>query len=501
MKAILYTSLFLLLLLLGGCSKATSEDIDFPTLHEGTNAYLSVTINLPTFDLYGATRGVGDAHNDDVYQGTIDEQKVTSARLVMYELATNTVKYAFDLTASDVTTGNFTYPKFTVKARQLKKEHFDVLVLLNPTEQVKAMTAVGKTKADFEAPAEESVSNLASSTRGIYMANYLGYVRTTDANWRLSEAQAESEFVSLKVSVERSVAKVFVGNEQGTTIPTANGVATMNSFSLDVVNKKLFWMRKPNLALNSHGTLTTDAPTVVEDRTTPQKYKYAIDPNMEAPNGPGALPTSDFLYDALNMMSPRSMGGYEDSKGIYVTENTMNPTEQRGTATTRILFNIVYIPTALVGKVGADKSWANYKGKYLTKAELQQKLIDARTMTDDEMAMPHGFKVLATTLEGKDYTRSFDEDGLKYYHNGENIYASYIRHFDDRKQPKLMAYGRYGVLRNHVYKVRVNRVEGPGNPTPNTPPDEPDDKTKTYINISVTVAPWTVKHQGTIILD
>lgn len=495
MKTIFYSAFMCFLaLLLGGCSKTS---VDESASVDGGNAWLAMTITLPTFDMYG-TRSVAGVNNDDEYQGTTDEQKVTAARVVLYEQATATVKYSFDITSSDVTTGAFTYPKFTLKAKQLRKENFDVLVLLNPTEKVKAVTVVGQTKAQFEAAAAEEVNNLVSAAKGVFMCNSFGYASTSDGNWRFSAAEAEATNVPLQVSVERSVAKVFVGNEQGTTIPSDNGLATMNVFSLDMINKKLFWMRKPNLVLTGSGTATTDAPTAAEQSNTAQKYKYAIDPNMGIFTTPSAV---EFAFNGLTPLAPTSTGGFDDDKGIYVTENVMNADAQRSLGSTRVLFNIVYIPNALRNKMPTVKHWANYKGKLLTKAELDAKLQDALTMTDEQMDMPSGFKASAAALRAENYTRSFENHGLKYYHNGENYYSSYIRHFDDVKQPKLMAYGRYGVLRNHIYKITVTKVSGPGDPEPKTPVDEPDDKPTTYIQISVVVAPWTVVPQAPITLD
>ena len=66
---------------------------------------------------------------------------------------------------------------------------------------------------------------------------------------------------------------------------------------------------------------------------------------------------------------------------------------------------------------------------------------------------------------------------------------------------KLNAYGRYGVVRNHLYKITINSVSGPG--TLGDPPldDTPADLTPTYISSNITVLPWTQVQQDKVVLE
>ncbi len=485
-------SFLLSLLLLIACSPVIDGESEL--INDGENAWLTVSVSLPSYAPSASRADISDKDNDDLYEGTISEQKVSSARIVLYD-SQNMVLYALDITSIDVLGGQFASP-FVLKARSFKKEDLEVLVLLNPTEKVKAVTNKGNTKSQFEAVATESVNNLASS-EGIFMCNASGYTKTTDANWKRTQQEAEAPGAPVSVRVERSVAKIFVSPKAETAIPAENGTATMRMFGLDIINKKIYWMRRPGQCIVSVGTITTPASLGTENPTTPAYYQYAIDPNMGTFN---SSDHSQFWYYNEEGMFSTSTGGFDDDKGLYVTENTMTEESQRGFSTTRILFNIQYLPASLTFN-NTDKSWANYKGKLMTLNELKEKIASSTSQTDEEMEMPEGFKKDMGTLGISDFTRSFEKNNLKFYYNGENYYTTYIRHFDDGKQPMKMAYGRYGVVRNHAYKIEIAKIWGPGSPLPPQPEDEPNDQEKQYIAVNILVSPWTIRKQTDIILE
>jgi hypothetical protein len=58
----------------------------------------------------------------------------------------------------------------------------------------------------------------------------------------------------------------------------------------------------------------------------------------------------------------------------------------------------------------------------------------------------------------------------------------------------------FAVVRNNVYKLRVDGIYKYGHPTPNTDPDpdpedpyDPDESLNYYFNVTVDVLPWTVR--------
>lgn len=456
--------------------------------------WLAISVNLPHFTQTRA--GVTDKNNDQPYEGSAADQKVTSARIVLYD-NNDMAMYSFDITSTDIAVGSFTNAPFTIKAKALKKANYSVLVLVNPNDKVKAVTNKGNVKSQFETATTATIDVLVSETAGVFMTNAHGYVPTTNANWK--ETATEAESVPVQVQVERSVGKVFVYPAKGEGVQVEGGAtvgtATMDCFCTDITNSKIFWMRKPGLSLTGNGTSTTEAPTATETTTTPHYYQYAIDPNMDV-----TVPTEFNIHTEFPQTV--SLGGWADDKGIYVIENTMNNVAQLHNNTTRLLVRLQYVPASLNFE-SADKSWADYKGKLMTLKELKEKITASVTQTDEQMKMPTGFKTDVAQLSAaeKTFNKSFYSHNLKFYHQALNIYSTYIRHFDDTKQPKIMAYGRYGVVRNHIYKITITKVMGPGSPVPPIPDENPDDTPTTYIAVNTVVVPWNTRTLSSIILN
>ena len=232
--------------------------------------------------------------------------------------------------------------------------------------------------------------------------------------------------------------------------------------------------------------------------------RYAIDPNMSALSGAGLQQ----LTTAAPHRNPISQGGWSDDRGIYVTENTMDANAQRGNQTTHAVICLRYVPKQLPELANAaDRTWANYKGAYMTLAQLKTKLAAAASAADDNaLQMPKGFKADAEHINARypninNSTASFEAFNLKFYQNGKNFYLLPIRHFSDAQQPKLEAYGRYGVVRNHLYKINITKVTSAGHPTPVAPTDESNDKVDTYVSANITVMPWHVVTQPKFVLE
>ena len=229
-------------LLLLSCSSTNEEQGD--GVEGKAPQWLAISVDLPRFTQSRA--GVADAENDKPYNGSADDQKVTSARIVLYD-DNSMALYSFDITNTDIAVGSFTNAPFTIKARQLKKANYSVLVLINPSSKVKAVTNKGNVKAQFEAAASVTIDDMASTTNGVFMTNAHGYVSTADANWKETQAEAQAANVPVQVQVERAVGKVFVAPAQGAAVNVEGGDAVakaeMYDFALDVTNLKTFWMR------------------------------------------------------------------------------------------------------------------------------------------------------------------------------------------------------------------------------------------------------------------
>ncbi|MCD8164797.1 MAG: fimbria major subunit, partial [Bacteroides sp.] len=99
---------------------------------------------------------------------------------------------------------------------------------------------------------------------------------------------------------------------------------------------------------------------------------------------------------------------------------------------------------------------------------------------------------------GGEITKDGKNAVVRWYQGGLNYYYYEIRHYDTTS---LMAFGKYGVVRNNWYSLTLGSVSGSGtpwypdinNPGPGDPdPTDPIDEGEGFLGIKVEVAPWII---------
>ena len=113
----------------------------------------------------------------------------------------------------------------------------------------------------------------------------------------------------------------------------------------------------------------------------------------------------------------------------------------------------------------------------------------------------------ATALTTDEAQKVYNALGnIRYYKDGASYYNTVlIRHFDDTNtdvvwNPSDRMYtqkhlGRYGVLRNNWYEIKVTGISGPGAPSIEDPDPNPDDETEGYIQTRINVLSWAKRNQ------
>lgn len=510
--------------LLTACS--AEEATPVPDAHSGSaqrdSAYLSLAIRLNNgessdgdnattatdgMNTRAAASNVGAAQDGDTYAGDNGDRKITTLRVALYN-ADGQIVSVFSVWANGTVAGNFNHSPIVLKAQKIEVGRYRVFVVANPSPAMQAATAPNKTLQDLErVVSEESVNTLVNGGGVMMCATHFGY--TDYHNFKGKAAEAEKIGVPVPMQLERTVAKVFVAPQAGDNITAPNaagGHAQMVDFSMDVVNQRMYWMRHRTLVLTGNGTATAAAPTAQETDYTPFTLRYAEDPNMTALSG---TDLTQQLAIAAPARNTTSQGGWSDSRGLYVMENTMQAGAQTSRQTTQAVICLRYVPKQLPQLANAaDRTWANYKGALLTLEQLRNKLNAAKqaNSSDASLEMPSGFKADAAQIN-REYpnitaaTASFYKHNLKFYQNGQNFYTYPIRHYNDQQQPMLQGYGRYGVVRNHLYRLHVTRVSGPGDPVPTIPDDGPNDVAPTFLAVNLIVAPWVTIAQNKLVLE
>ena len=511
MKKFIYAALAVAAVLLFASCK---NDKNQPKPGEKADAYVSFTFNLPQ----GGTRaGLDGKGAGDEYAGTNDEQEIKEVRVVLYDKKSGELKYAFDYaitatggaaaTGADLS-GTATASKFKTKAKGVVSQEYAMLAFINPTAAIKTATADGKFLTDAMAAIDGEPNDFKGN--GIMMSNAKGFVFIKPAQLKETDAAAEASPVA--VSVDRILAKVFVGstgNGGQPTVPT--GVKfTKIKWQLNTTNKKTYAFRMFGKVVKALNDFVEENPESTETYYT-RFNSYAQDPNFKEHE----FDNSQFTY-LEGAQDLKNDFGYDDAKGEYCLENTMDSNQQKHNRTTSFVLSGTWTPANKPDMNFTEgKSWYSYMGFTFTTEKMKEYIAEAKNTANDKKdeidKTPTGFKKalkeLLSTTGTKEYT--VDEtsgepsaagtfQNIKAYKNGVCYYqTNLIRHFNDTQSSKDMGYGRYGVVRNNIYKINITKISQPGEPKINNEKEDggDDDPSKVYVSFEVTVNPWIVRTQ------
>ena len=466
---------------------------------EAGDAYVSFTFNLPQG---GFRDGVADKNAKDTYVGTKAEQAINAVRVVLYDPASGDAKYAFDYNitgdGNQAPTGDGIAPngtaattaRFTTKAEGVTSQDYLMLAIINPTADVKTATDKGKTLLDAQTAITTDATKL--SANGIMMSNDRGLVKVTPD--KMKDAANAAEQAPVAVSVDRILAKVFVGGKA--EVPTG-AKFTGIKWQLNTTNKKTFIYRQFGQVVTEKDKFAVET---AEDHST-RFDRYAQDPNFS-----GAFNGDDFDY---LVGTPKLKGtfGYDDANGQYCLENTMAAASQKVQQTTSFILSGTWTPKGFT----EGETWYSYQGFTFTTAKMKDYITEANDATKKDKAdingTPVGFKTALKALLAEancpvkadgTITESFVSHDIKGYKDGVCYYQSnLIRHFNDDQSSLNMGYGRYGVVRNNIYKINIKSISQPGEPTVvnDKDKDKDDDPKDVFVSFDVTINPWIVRTQ------
>ena len=470
--------------------------------------YLSTGVSL------GTLAGTPKSGDPGTEVGLPSEQAVRAVRLVLYGADSNIVEYAWDLgvtnnDASDVFIGSdvstetaSSLNRFVTVGRAVAKKNYKMLVLVNPmplsvasTQEGCSIDLIQSMVCDIKKKADGGLTNSDAPIFGGYfsMTNAQGMIDVPASAIRSSQKEAEQQPVSIQV--ERMVAKVTLDTKNMPTLP--NGDKLLNcKWDLDVTNLRYYPMRRMTY-LSGGGTMerTGDGS---------ERYdRYAEDPNFtrESQWENSSITRKQFEYfDSFQPYPTFLEHSFEENSTnyAYVSENTMATDAQYQHITTRVVLAGNYEPNIpFFNKGEGFFTFAGYSiSEYMMELYAYSEYID-------EPFVSLGLKDAISIVKGRYgdnifrrgvLTFPFLSSGLNYYYKGICYYTILIRHFNDSQVPDKMGYGRYGVVRNNVYKLTINNINGPGRPVYEEPGAEPNDG-NTSISANILVLPWQIRKQ------
>lgn len=370
--------------------------------------------------------------------------------------------------------------------------------------------------------------------------------------------QAAETNKATTIHVERGMAKVTVASFPTGLVPTGtkynNDKVDITAWNLDVTNKSTFPIHKTT-GLNSPFTTIWSAseeaaPSTgrfVDGTNTAFKRVYwGVDPNYDK----DYTEVSDCKNEFTLLEANAAITG-DAATPQYCLENTFDIKHMLQGQTTRVVFKAKYTPKGFndsetfykIGNNTAIWKEADLKQQIKTVALTAMGITDAKERKKYDVDLTKGTNISGKagqhlivaenitynpgegTSEGEGTSKVdtkvvktineklglSDAAGISTYLNGEAYYIARIKHFGDvltswsegndtygnndvEHNNKYL--GRYGVLRNNWYELKVQSVSGPGTPdVPTIKPTDPDDENYTYISVSVKILDWAKRSQ------
>lgn len=397
------------------------------------------------------------------------------------------------------------------------------------------------------------VAKFTDNTNGFYMANAPVFVAggepTTLVNINrvyATKQKAETN-AATTIHVERGLAKVSIESDAFPSTITPSGTiynedkVDITAWKLDVTNKSTFPIHKTaGLKNTKFSTIWSNTPTttgasvtrfVDGDNPSFKRVHWGIDPNYST-----ALDNLSDCQGAFNVLPADATIDGAANEPQYCLENTFDIEHMKQGQTTRVVFKATYKPKGFTAgetfyKIGNSTdlwSEANLKAQIAAKAAEVLGASSAITVdldaTENDIKNNAGTKLLVkenvknggtavndaqiADINAKLGLKAAGKDpivGIATYKDGESYYIARIKHFGvltpwaegqdtygtNNEENNTKYLGRYGVLRNNWYELKVGSVSGPGTPdVPTIKPDVPDDESYRYISVSVKILSW-----------
>ena len=364
---------------------STGKETPEPT----EKAFLSM--RLSTGSLAGTRVAV-----DPTTSGRTEEQVVNHVRMVLYETKNNTVRYSWDLNVStdgmneftggdvvrgeDVPSATPTVSRFVTVGREVVKQDYELLILINPPGELLEITEQGNPRSYLSRAANMTKESLIqpygiAADNNFYMTNHQDLTFVPEVELRDNQRMAEENPV--RVEVERAVAKVVVSGVPE-VVPHGDRIDNLK-WGLDVTNMYTYWMRKMTFIANSGGV-----PNEMEQLNAGyREERYAEDPNFTRfSSWNGGNPVGQFEYLSGTPELSKNFDDYD-----YTLENTMDAADQRHDVTTRVVISGTYTPNgfgSVATRNGGGISFYYFKGNAI-RVEAMRDMVNDRGQIPQEL--------------------------------------------------------------------------------------------------------------------
>ena len=330
------------------------------------------------------------------------------------------------------------------------------------------------------------------------------------------------------IDVERAVARVSV--DWHDALQMGDG-ADMKGWGLDITNKVFYPVRRCYAPEQTANDWPVDG-TLFGAIWDGERVNMAIDPNYSKQWSEDEMENGGWIMqfnrvDVSKLNADGSGQSYE-----YCMENTFNIDCMRENQTTSVILKVGLTPNFPEGIYNGETWFMVGESKaIMTVDQLAEYIVE----TAAEYYTAHGWNVADMAAEGitteaiknhnwmagnNDMLFS-EESGVSScdvvgdiicYLEGVCYYSVPIRHFNDEElgydsSDKFFEdfdnangytsahLGRYGVVRNNWYNLKIRSISGPGSPVVPNPGVGPDDETKQYVSCEINILAWRLRGQ------
>lgn len=362
-----------------------------------------------------------------------------------------------------------------------------------------------------------------------------------------AKAKEDASTCAATVYVERGVAKMTVAapgtitvKDKATPTVTTQSEVTFSNWALDITNRKTFAVHN----IDGLSKDFSDIWTTERFIGTNSRVYWGKDPNYNMDDLKKNNATDDSKRgEEFNFITATSEINKAFTESAYCLENTFNLANMYQGQTTRVIFKATYAPKNDAGKSLAEEDGTFYTIGNMTtilkKADLETAVNTAATSVlpgctvnyanletegshvitlEDIKDGTSGAVLEAATTYGtktdEQIVKEINEKlgltdgagrpeamvGINTYLNGVTYYIARVKHFgsltpwssgESYGTDNVKYLGRYGMLRNNWYELKVGNVYGPGYPgVPPVDPTLPDDENEKYLSVSVKILSW-----------
>lgn len=311
----------------------------------------------------------------------------------------------------------------------------------------------------------------------------------------IEENNKENNPAKLEVSVERTAAKItykaenttqgqenqYEVKKEGTSDVAAT--VTLTDYKLVNLRNDAYFFRK---VAGSDGKWK-EAADFGNGKQTGSNFvidPYFTEKTVAAAKGENFVtewfgPDQEYAENT-NIYSTLPKNGSHTTLG-YCMENTTTQDAQLNGYSTGIIFQATYAPKE-VYVLNQEKN--NFEATSYTNGETFYSYANVLYKSKQDIAKFYGID------ENSELIKKYNGDGSK----GATCYYKYwIRHMNNNNNED-MGIMEFAIVRNNVYKLSVSKVNDLGDPTGEIDPNNPDETSKFYLEVKVSILPWVVRN-------